>query len=514
VARLGSQQVLPAPAAAHKRGSLCGLPLDPNPTHTLRAGLDTPCGSAAVGWRVAVYWRSDAAFHSGDVAAYYPASGRHRVVYDDRADETLDLGAEVLRWVLPLGVAAGPSPAPQAGYPLVATDAGSWPGAGGARATSAVWVKDYGGEPAPGWGRPGLMPPGHAACWWQAPGPLVPSGAGVDLGPAAHMRRPAGLDRRAGPALRGAPFSAPAGAPLFGGAAELGEPGPLRYELARTVSAPAGRAPPPRGLEAELLAELGGGMLGPPAHAPAGPCALSAFASERPAFAGGRAGLHAGLAAAAGRAGGLPDDLLLLGGGPLGGPLPEEDAGADVAEFLCAGGLEEDPLVAACAPRPPACALATLGSSEVRASRASLAGEPCARRRPRPGAARRGRMAPHAACVGERAACCPLVAPAWHVFAAWLLQGLLCPGQARVVQRGGRARPCARVRVRDSSDTESWSTLLRYGHESCPQGGWCTAPQRVREHRPLCGPRRSWARRAARRAAAARNRSRRRPRSC
>jgi hypothetical protein len=402
VARLGSQQVLPAPAAAHKRGSLCGLPLDPNPTHTLRAGLDTPCGSAAVGWRVAVYWRSDAAFHSGDVAAYYPASGRHRVVYDDRADETLDLGAEVLRWVLPLGVAAGPSPAPQAGYPLVATDAGSWPGAGGARATSAVWVKDYGGEPAPGWGRPGLMPPGHAACWWQAPGPLVPSGAGVDLGPAAHMRRPAGLDRRAGPALRGAPFSAPAGAPLFGGAAELGEPGPLRYELARTVSAPAGRAPPPRGLEAELLAELGGSMLGPPAHAPAGPCALSAFASERPAYAGGCAGLHAGLAAAAAPPGGLPDDLLLLGGGSLGGPLPEEDAGADVAEFLCAGTLEEDPLVAACAPRPPACALATLGSSdEVRASRALLA-EPCARRGPRPGAARRGHVAPNAACVCER----------------------------------------------------------------------------------------------------------------
>lgn len=39
-----------------------------------------PQGRAALGWRVAVYWRDDRAFYEGVVVQYDPGSGRHRWV--------------------------------------------------------------------------------------------------------------------------------------------------------------------------------------------------------------------------------------------------------------------------------------------------------------------------------------------------------------------------------------------------------------------------------------------------
>ena len=47
------------------------------------AGTALPKGKAAVGWRVAVYWRDDKAFYPAEIMGYDIATGRHEVEYDD-----------------------------------------------------------------------------------------------------------------------------------------------------------------------------------------------------------------------------------------------------------------------------------------------------------------------------------------------------------------------------------------------------------------------------------------------
>ncbi|KAK9821750.1 hypothetical protein WJX81_002727 [Elliptochloris bilobata] len=96
----------------------------------LPTGLDTPCGSAAIGWRVAVYWRGGTAFYNADIAAYNPGTGRHLVVYDDGAEETLDLGSKVVPGPEedPLVAACAPKDLPR---PLIGTGS-----TGGAEANS------------------------------------------------------------------------------------------------------------------------------------------------------------------------------------------------------------------------------------------------------------------------------------------------------------------------------------------------------------------------------------------
>ena len=322
-----------------------------------RAGLDTPCGSAAIGWRIGVYWRAGAAFYSADVAAYNPATGRHLLVCDDGAEETLNLGAEVVRWVLPLNaVMGGAAPAP-ALYPSAAPEhggpQGSWSPVGG-RLPASCWLQDYGGvPPAPAWADVDFGPAG-AAAWWQAPKALVPARVGVlpaggRRGPRC-ARRLAALDQRgSAPGKLGAlpPLGLPDLGPgvaerAYGSVPDLTAPAThplgLRFGLPRSVSAPSG----PTGLEAQLLAELGGDV--PPAHAPnpGSPRSPFGFAEEKALGA---------------------EDLLLVGGARMG--LPEDDPVGDAVEgFLCGGGPEEDPLVAACAPKDPPRTLAALGSAD------------------------------------------------------------------------------------------------------------------------------------------------------
>lgn len=57
-----------------------------------------------MGWRVAVYWRTDAALYPGNIIAYDASSGKHEVEYDDGESEWLALNAEVLVWRLPPGL--------------------------------------------------------------------------------------------------------------------------------------------------------------------------------------------------------------------------------------------------------------------------------------------------------------------------------------------------------------------------------------------------------------------------
>lgn len=320
------------------------------------AGLDTPCGSAAIGWRIGVYWRAGAAFYSADVAAYNPGTGRHLLVCDDGAEETLDLGAEVVRWVLPLNaVTGGAAPAP-ALYPAAAAEHGGpqgpWSPVGG-RLPASCWLQDYGGvPPAPAWADVDFSP-ASAAAWWQAPKALVPARVGALPGGGRRgprcARRLAALDQRgsAPGKLLGAlpPMGLPDLGPgaaerAYGSAPDLTAPAahPLRFGLPRTVSAPSG----PTGLEAQLLAELGGDV--PPAHNPnpGSPRSPFGFAEDKALGA---------------------EDLLLVGGSRMG--LPEDDPVGDVVEgFLCGGGPEEDPLVAACAPKDPPRTLPTLGSAD------------------------------------------------------------------------------------------------------------------------------------------------------
>ena len=47
------------------------------------AGTALPKGKAAIGWRIAVYWRDDKAFYPAEIMGYDTATGRHEVEYDD-----------------------------------------------------------------------------------------------------------------------------------------------------------------------------------------------------------------------------------------------------------------------------------------------------------------------------------------------------------------------------------------------------------------------------------------------
>ena len=49
----------------------------------ITAGTALPKGKAAIGWRVAVYWRDDKAFYAAEVVGFDTATGRHEVEYDD-----------------------------------------------------------------------------------------------------------------------------------------------------------------------------------------------------------------------------------------------------------------------------------------------------------------------------------------------------------------------------------------------------------------------------------------------
>ena len=323
----------------------------------LRAGLDTPCGSAAIGWRIAVYERTSAAFSNADVAAYNPATGRHLVVCDDGAEETLDLGSEVVRWVLPLNTVTGGAAAAPALYPAAAAEhagpQGAWSPVGG-RLPAVGWLQDYGGAPpAPAWANVEFSPAG-AAAWWQAPRAMVPARVGVlptggRRGPRC-ARRLAVLDQRGSvPTRLGTPpslglpdLSAGVAERAYGSAPDLTAPAAhalgLRFGLPRTTSAPSG----PAGLEAQLLADLGGDV--PPAHDPnpMSPRSPFGFAEDKALGA---------------------EDLLLVGGTRMGG-LPDDDPTGDVEGFLCGGGPEEDPLVAACAIKDPPRTLIALGSAD------------------------------------------------------------------------------------------------------------------------------------------------------
>lgn len=58
-------------------------------------------GEAAFGWRLAVYWKSDQAFHEGTVMGFDASMGRHHVVYTDGDEERLHLGNEHIKWLSP-----------------------------------------------------------------------------------------------------------------------------------------------------------------------------------------------------------------------------------------------------------------------------------------------------------------------------------------------------------------------------------------------------------------------------
>lgn len=47
------------------------------------AGMKAPEGSAAVGWRVGVYWRDDQKFYMGEIAAYNDEDDEYEMNYDD-----------------------------------------------------------------------------------------------------------------------------------------------------------------------------------------------------------------------------------------------------------------------------------------------------------------------------------------------------------------------------------------------------------------------------------------------
>ena len=49
----------------------------------VNAGTVLPKGKAAIGWRVAVYWRDDKAFYPAEIMGYDTTTGRHEVEYDD-----------------------------------------------------------------------------------------------------------------------------------------------------------------------------------------------------------------------------------------------------------------------------------------------------------------------------------------------------------------------------------------------------------------------------------------------
>ena len=65
------------------------------------AGQEPPIGKQAVGWRIAVYWKTDQTFYPGLVQAFDATTGRHHVLYADGDEEHLCLSSESLKWLLP-----------------------------------------------------------------------------------------------------------------------------------------------------------------------------------------------------------------------------------------------------------------------------------------------------------------------------------------------------------------------------------------------------------------------------
>lgn len=65
------------------------------------ADEEPPRGRAAMGWRIAVFWKDDATFYEGKVTGYNCATGRHDVLYDDNETENLSLSSEKVIWRIP-----------------------------------------------------------------------------------------------------------------------------------------------------------------------------------------------------------------------------------------------------------------------------------------------------------------------------------------------------------------------------------------------------------------------------
>lgn len=62
-------------------------------------GFEAPHGSAAIGWRIAVYWKSNQAFYTGTVQAFDAAMSRHHVLYNSSDEEYLLLAVEHIKWL-------------------------------------------------------------------------------------------------------------------------------------------------------------------------------------------------------------------------------------------------------------------------------------------------------------------------------------------------------------------------------------------------------------------------------
>ena len=70
------------PVSAHLTGKTWSC-MHSEQSEMAPAGTSLPKGKAAVGWRVAVYWRDDKAFYPAEIMGYDTATGRHEVEYDD-----------------------------------------------------------------------------------------------------------------------------------------------------------------------------------------------------------------------------------------------------------------------------------------------------------------------------------------------------------------------------------------------------------------------------------------------
>ena len=55
-------------------------------------------GEQAVGWRVAVHWQADKAFHPAIVESYDATTGQHCLAYSRGEQEHLHLSRQSLKW--------------------------------------------------------------------------------------------------------------------------------------------------------------------------------------------------------------------------------------------------------------------------------------------------------------------------------------------------------------------------------------------------------------------------------
>ncbi len=95
----------PAAGAAGVPGAPACSPA-PRPETPTGAAL-TAAGEAAVGARVAVWWPEDRVFYKGALRSYDAYHKRHKVLYDDSADEWVALARQRFRWLTPRGRSAG-----------------------------------------------------------------------------------------------------------------------------------------------------------------------------------------------------------------------------------------------------------------------------------------------------------------------------------------------------------------------------------------------------------------------